>query len=83
MTEDFILDINYKGEDRAYKANLILQGYSHRFRVLAEGREIFFEPDEQGGYRAVQMPGQDPKEMEKIDRNLLALLGERITSILA
>ncbi len=47
MTDEFILTITYKQEQTDFKARLLLQGYVHKFRVMVDEMEIFFEPDEE------------------------------------
>jgi hypothetical protein len=59
----------------------VLQGYRHNFKVIIDNKEVFFERDEEGYYRAVLMPGQDEKECGKIDRNLLRAVQDKIESI--
>ena len=83
MTDEFNLVIEYRGEVKEFSASLLLQGYTHKFKVLANGLEIFFEPDEEGSYRAVKMPWQEEKAIEKIDKNLLKAIQEKIEAILA
>jgi hypothetical protein len=83
MTDQFDLIIDYRGEQKHFPANLLLQGYTHKFKVIIDAKEVFFEPDEEGSYRAVIMPGQDEKEFGKIDRKLLRAVQEKIESILA
>jgi hypothetical protein len=83
MTDEFDLIIDYKGEQKHFPARLQLQGYTHKFKVMIEGKEIFFEPDEEGSYRALRMPWQDEKELQKIDQHLLRAIQEKIESILA
>ena len=83
MTDEFNLEIAYKGEVKEFPANLLLQGYTHKFKVLVNGLEIFFEPDEEGSYRAVKMSWQDEKQLEKMDRSLLQAIQEKIEAILA
>ena len=82
MTDEFILTIDYKGERKNFDAKLLLQGYMHRFKVLVNESEIFFEPDEEGCYRAIKMPWQDEKQLEKIDKDLLRKIQQQIEAIL-
>jgi hypothetical protein len=81
MDASFILTVNYKSEDQDFNAWLLLQGYTHKIKVQIGETELFFEPDEQGNYRAVKMPWQEQKDLEKIDRHLLALIGQRIQEV--
>jgi hypothetical protein len=83
MTDEFNLEIDYKGEVKEFPANLLLHGYTHKFKVLVDGLEIFFEPDEEGSYRAVKMPWQDEMQFEKMDRSMLQAIQEKIEAILA
>jgi hypothetical protein len=83
LTDEFDLIINYGGERKHFPANLLLQGYTHKFKVIIDAKEVFFEPDEEGSYRAVIMQGQDEKVLSKIDKNLLRAIQEKIESILA
>jgi hypothetical protein len=82
MTDEFNI-IEYKGELKEFPAQLLLQKYTHKFKVLVDGLEIFFEPDEESGYRAVRIPGQEEKQLEKIDNSLLQGIQEKIQAILA
>lgn len=83
MTDEFTLSVNYKGQEHHFNARLILQGYSHKFLVLINETEVFFEPDEEGCYRAVTMPHQDEKQLAKIDTALLGIIQQKIESVLA
>jgi hypothetical protein len=83
MTDDFILEVNYLGVDQQYTGNLLLQGYTHKIRVLINETEVFFEPDEEGRYRVVKMPWQDEKQLTKIDKALIGIIRQKIESILA
>ncbi len=83
MTDPFILAINYKGKELPLTAQLIMQGYSHKFKVLVNDMEVYFEPDEEGTYRAVMMPGQDEEVLLKTDPELLSLIAQKIAAVLA
>lgn len=81
MDEPFVLTATYKSEEKDFKGWLLLYAYSHKIKVLINETEVFFEPDEEGSYRAVKMPWQEQKDLEKIDKNLLSLLQEKIQEI--
>ena len=83
MTDEFILEINYKNQQREFTARLIIQGFTHKFLVLVEDNEVYFELDEEGQYRAIKLQGQNEAELDKIDKNLLAAIGTKIHEILA
>ena len=83
MTDEFILTIEYKNTNLDLPAILLLQGYSHKFKVTVNEQEVYFEPDEEGHYRAVKMPGQEEAALAKIDKELLRTIQEKIETILA
>jgi hypothetical protein len=83
MTDEFDLIIDYNGEQKDFPATLLLQGYTHKFKVMINDKEIFFERDEEGSYRAMKMPWQNEKELEKIDKQLLRAIQEKIQAIIA
>jgi hypothetical protein len=83
MTDEFALIITYKGREQHFTARMIPQGFTHRFQVSLPETDVFFEPDEEGGYRAITMPGQDEKILSKIDKGLLAGIQLKIEEILA
>jgi hypothetical protein len=83
MKEEFTLTVNYNGLERHYTTRLILQGYTHKFSVMVNETELFFEPDEEGHYRVVKMPWQDEKEISKIPKGLLSEIQQKIEAIIA
>ena len=83
MTDPFILTVHYKNAELHFTAHLQLRGYRHKFRVLINETEVYFEPDEEGQYRAVKMPGQNEKDIAAIDTGLLYAVQQKIASILA
>jgi len=83
MTEPFILSIIYKGQEMPLTAQLVMKGYSHQFKVLIKETTVYFEPDEEGLYRAISMPGQEEKELATIDRQLLGLVQQKLAELLS
>ncbi len=83
MTDPFVLTVNYNGKILEYTAQLMLLGYTHKFKVHIEETEVYFEPDEEGLYRVVQMPGQDITTLTAIDPRLLELLQQKLVEILS
>jgi len=81
MDDSFVLTVNYKSEDLDFNAWLLLQGYTHKIKVQIGETAVFFEPDEESNYRAVKMSWQEQKDLEKIDRHLISLIGQRIQEI--
>jgi hypothetical protein len=82
MSDQFTLSVDYKGEERQYTADLLIQGFTHKFRVLIDGVEVFFEPDEEGHYRAIKMPWQEERQFTKTDIGLLGEIQQKIEAIL-
>ena len=50
------IPVCYKGSEILVPAQLLVLGYTHKFRVDVDGREILFEPDEERNYRAMLDP---------------------------
>jgi hypothetical protein len=82
MDNDFTLSIDYKGEQKDYEARLLQFGYSYRIVVAVKNIEVYFEPDEERNFRVVAMPGQDEKSLSRIDKNLLAIIKDKIEEII-
>jgi hypothetical protein len=82
MNEPFVLTVQYKAEELDFTAWLLLQGFTHKFKVLINQTEVFFEPDEEGLYRAVKMPWQEQRELEKIDKQLLSQIQQKIQEVI-
>ena len=83
MTEPFMLTVTYKSSTIDYPAQLMMLGYTHKFKVQIGATEVYFEPDEEGIYRVVQMPGQDTVILTAIDPHLLELLQQKLVEILS
>jgi len=73
MNEPFNLSIVYKGEERELKARFERWGYTHRIAVLISETTVTFEPDEEGGYRAL---AEQP-----VDAVLLRTVAEKLAKI--
>jgi hypothetical protein len=82
MTDTFTISINYQRTLRDFTAQLLLQGYSYKFKVLINELEVFFEPDDEGSFRVIKMPGQDQKALEKLDKQLLFEIQQQLESII-
>ena len=80
MTEPFTISVDYKGRTLDLTARLVVFGYSHQFRVLLDNMEVYFEPDEEGLYRAVSVTGPGEKPAA-IDRHLLLLIQQQLTAL--
>jgi hypothetical protein len=56
MNEPFEIPVLFNGKELVFTARLVRFGYSHKIVVDVNGKEVFFEPDEEGNYRALQEP---------------------------
>jgi hypothetical protein len=81
MNEPFDLPVIYKNQQLYLKAQLLLLGYTHKFRVEVIGEDILFEPDEERIYRAVI--AYERFQAEKLfDKDLLSAIAEAIESLI-
>lgn len=81
MGDSFILDVVYEGAERHFDAELLVMGYTHKFRVRIEDMDVFFERDEEGRYRAVLLPDA-PATGKLPDSRLLKTIALQIEAIL-
>ncbi len=82
MADEFILEVIYRQQKYQFPANLIQRGYTHQFQVAFPDTDVFFEPDEEGSYRAIRMPGQEEKAFSKIEKGLLEAIGQKIEEVI-
>ena len=73
MNEPFILPVNYQGTDHEFKARLERWGYTHHIAVLIGEITVTFEPDKEGGYRALTA--------QSADTNLLSIVAEKLAKL--
>ena len=81
MNDSFEIDVEYKLRSTSFNARLIQFGYTHKILVSVFGREIFFEPDEEGHYRATVEFTESNETTKDIDIQLLKAIAETIESI--
>ncbi|RYZ29301.1 MAG: hypothetical protein EOO10_06745 [Chitinophagaceae bacterium] len=79
MDEPFELPVIYREKDLLLPAQLIQQGYTHKFQVTVDDLDVYFEPDEEGNYRALVDPDNLPKHIEPA---LLQAIAKSIETIL-
>lgn len=53
MDDQFELDIEYQGKHVVIPVRLYKWGYTHRLEASIDDVRVFFEPDENGSYRAI------------------------------
>jgi len=78
MTDHFTITVSLRGEERDFNAQWKPWGYTHRFTVDIDGVAVFFEPDEEGQYRAVIAPEQDEKTIKAIDKGWLEAIRQTL-----
>jgi len=49
----FEIPVTVNGTEHSFRAKLVPSGYVHKILVDVYGEQIYFEPDEEGAYRAV------------------------------
>ena len=82
MEDSFEIDVTYKNVQMIFPAAFQRVGYSYRIVVQVNEASVCFEPDEERNFRIVLMPGQSEREMERVDKALLALLHDRLVELL-
>ncbi|BAV10077.1 hypothetical protein SAMN05421788_1011506 [Filimonas lacunae] len=83
MSDSFVLTVDYQGKERNFAAELLVMGYTHKFRVtIAEGMDVYFERDEEGRYRAVIPPEARKDQVPEPDIALLQAIAQTIETIL-
>ncbi len=80
MDEDLTLPVSYKGGELSFLVKIIASGFGYRFAVLIDGREVIFEKDDGGEYRAVMYNAEQCDEAQP-DLALLAAIAAVIASI--
>ncbi|WCT13753.1 hypothetical protein [Mucilaginibacter jinjuensis] len=56
MNESFLIPVIYQRKEYEFKARFERWGYTHRIAVLIDEITFTFDPDEEGGYRALVHP---------------------------
>lgn len=80
MNEAFEIPVAYEGKQFSFPARWVQTGYTHRFEVSIPGNEVWFEPDEEGRYRA--LVNAEQLSTKNIDLKLLQAIAEAIESLL-
>jgi hypothetical protein len=73
--EEFDLQIDYQGRVRVFPCRFAQLGYTYRFIVLIDGREVIFEPDEERNFRARM---ESPIEHDSSLREQIALVAAEL-----
>lgn len=76
MDQFFFLPVVYKEGQFHFKTHLVRYGYSYKFNVEINGTTVVYEPDEEGGYRALY---ENPNGI--IDKSLLEEISIALSSL--
>jgi hypothetical protein len=82
MDEPFTLTVPYKGEQHEFETELIVTGYTYKFRTMVNSTEVFFERDDAGEFRALA-PNADAKQLQSLDPGLLQAIAQQLEAILS
>jgi len=80
MNEPFVIPVVYQGTEYEFKARFERWGYTHRIAVLIDETTFTFEPDEEGGYRAL-INTELASSLAKFNVDLLQLVAEKLASL--
>jgi hypothetical protein len=79
MNEPFLIPIIFEGYEQEYKARFERWGYTHRIAVLVDETTYTFEPDEEGGYRAIAT--ENTNQSKPASLSLLQLIAEKLKTL--
>ena len=82
MDEPFTLTVNHKGQQHDFEAELVVTGYTYKFRIMVNDTEVFFERDDAGEFRAL-VPNADAKQSHALDAGLLQAIAQQLEVILS
>jgi hypothetical protein len=78
MPDELALPVHFNNEEISFPMEMIRWGYTHRFKIHVYGHDYFFEPDEEGIYRAIiestDKPAYGNTELLKVIGQTLAEL---------
>ena len=79
MSDILELPVHYQNEELVFGMEMINRGYTHHFKIIVNGLEYFFEPDEEGTYRAIS---EDYIKHASGDTELLKVIGETLRELM-
>lgn len=79
--EEFELPVIYNNEELLLPARFLKYTYSYKIEVTVDGEKIFFEPDEEGGWR-VLIEERLINSKSKIKQDFLSVVLAAIGNIL-
>lgn len=77
MSEPFVLSVSHKAIEYAFKERFERWGHTHRIAVLINESTFVFEPDEEGGYRALS----STVAIENTDISLVRAIAEKLAAL--
>jgi hypothetical protein len=80
MNEPFVIPVKHEGTDHEFKARFERWDYTHRIAVLIDETTFTFEPDEEGGYRALNNVGAAGLS-GKVNLSLLQAVAEKLAKL--
>jgi hypothetical protein len=78
MSDSFTITVSLRGEERSFETQWQQLGYTHRFTVDLDGITVYFEPDEEGHYRAIIAPEQDETAIKSINKDWLEAIQQTL-----
>ena len=80
MNEPSVLSVFYQGKEYEFNALFERWGYTHRIAVLIDETTYTFEPDEEGGYRA--LAHAEPSEAANLNNpGLLGAIADKLAKL--
>jgi len=79
MEDSFEIPVTYQGKDYCFQATVARFGYVHRISIEVEGRQIFFEQDDNMQYRGILI--EDDIKKPRPDPQLIQAIIEVIESV--
>jgi hypothetical protein len=76
MNEAFLIPVRYEGTEHEFKARFERWGFTHRIAVLIGEQTFVFEPDEEGGYRALTHT-----KTTKVNVSLLQAIADKLAKL--
>lgn len=80
MNEPFIITVSYQGREHEFKARYERWGHSHRIAVLIDELTFNFEPDEEGGYRAL-LNSEHSLKVNSFELQMLQTVAEKLAQL--
>lgn len=80
MEEVFTLPIMYKGQETLVEFSFRKLGYTYKISAMIGDKEVHFEPDEEGSFRATL--AEPFAGREAMDQGYISAVSEKLTNVL-